>query len=311
MIRGRTEADSVGVMRTASALQSLGSLWRRNRLWIGSLAAICGCLFLLWFFGPHAEESELPVFRPLAGVIVTLALVAATLSFMVTFATRVAHLVRTLAAWIRFVSYVALAGVLLAFGFHVMIVTGFVILISFGNEGTVVYKTDEGRKVVTVQHGWLDVTYTYHHTHGPFFRSPDELSVEPCQLTIAGMSPAAGRPHPDCRESTPAVPPEPVVPAAGELYFETSLPASSTGKQMTFWAYSSASSSTLQRSVDGADRETVSHPQGSAESLRFIHELERLEDGRLRAVVGYPEWTVDAETTEIFHSDDDGASWHQ
>ena len=287
------------------------ALWRRNRRWLSSLGAVCVLLFLLWFFGPHAAASGLPVLRPLAGVIVTLSLVAATISFMVTLAGRGVELTRALSPWLRAGCRLLLAGVLLAFGLHVMAGTVLLILMSFGNEGTVVYKTDEGRKVVTVEHGLLDVTYTYHHTHGPLFRSPHELPVEPCQLTIAGMSPDAGRPHPDCRESTPAVPPEPVVPAAGELYFETSLPGSATTKQVNFWAYSSASTSTLQRSLDGGEREGVSHPQGSTESLRFIQEIERLEDGRLRAVAGYPEWTVDAETTEIFHSDDDGESWYR
>lgn len=276
--------------------------------------------------------------RPLAGVPLLLALGGSTLWLLVSVNIRLAQIVRGRSGWLRYPIYAVATLVSLAFSLTIAFVSFVATLESFGSESYHDrYVTPDGQTVVSVSQGFLDPWTTYHVAHGPFFRESAEYGGAICDLTIVKPKHRQGEVPDECdggQEASPdiALPPESQAPddsqtpdassqtsflwrdvdpnarPTGDEYFVTIVPASGAYPQVQFWAYSSASASSLQRSVDGGARETVTHPQSSDEALRFLTGITRLDDGRLEAVVEYPSW-VDADVEEFFYSDDDGRTW--
>lgn len=316
--------------------QPATSSWiARNRYWFFALVAVVVEVFLLWCFGPVAIESGGAVLRPLAGVPLLLALGGSTLWFLVSANIRLVQVVRGRSGWLRYPIYAVAILVSLAFSLTIAFVSLVAALESFGSESYYVrYVTPDGQTVVSVSQDYLDPWATYHVAHGPFLRESAEYDGAICDLTIVKPKYRQGEPPGECggeQASSPdiALPPESQAPdgsdasrqtpfpgydvdpnarPTGDEYFVTIVPASRAYPQVQFWAYSSASASSLQRSVDGGARETATHPQGSDEALRFLTGITRLDDGRLEAVVEYPSW-VDADVEEFFYSDDDGRTW--
>lgn len=312
----------------------------RNCYWFFALVAVVVEVFLLWCFGPVAIESGGAVLRPLAGVPLLLALGGSTLWLLVSANIRLAQIVRGRSGWQRYPIYAVAILVSLAFSLMIAFVGLVAALESFGGESYYVrYVTPDGQTVVSVSQGYLDPWTTYHVAHGLFFRESAEYGGAICDLTIVKPKHRRGEPPGECggeQASSPdnALPPESRAPddsqtpdassqtpfpgygvdpnarPTGDEYFVTIVPATGAYPQVQFWAYSSASASSLQRSVDGGARETVTHPQGSDEALRFLTGITRLDDGRLEAVVEYPSW-VDADVEEFFYSDDDGRTWNK
>lgn len=290
---------------------------------------------ILLLFGPVAAGSSGLVLRPLAGIPLVLIFFGCALWFAIAADVRVAQIVRDGSGWLRYPTYVVATFATVAFGLMVAAFSLFVSLDSFGAENLYEkYRAPSGESVVGVSHGFLDVRNTYHVARGPFFREADEYGGGVCSLTAVKPHNRSGKPPAECvppgsasdeggtstgkaRETVDPL--EPVSPGydvdpdarpTGELYFSAVMPEASGAAKVELWAYSSASASSLQRSVNGGDRETVEHPQGSDEAMRFISDITRLSDGTLRAVVGYPTW-VDSRRTEIYYSDDDGATWRR
>lgn len=307
----------------------------RNRHWCLALAATTTVALILLLFGPVVAGSGGLVLRPLAGIPLLLIFFGCALWFAIAADVRVAQIVQDGSGWLRYPTYVLATFATVAFGLMVAAFSLVVSLDSFGAENLhEKYRAPSGESVVGVSHGFLDVWNTYHVAHGPFFREADEYSGGACTLTTVKPRNRYGEPPAECvppgsasdeggtstgKAPETADPVQPVSPGydvdpnarpTGELYFSAVMPEASGAPKVELWAYTSASASSLQRSVNGGDPETVEHPQGRDEAMRFISEITRLSDGTLRAVVGYPTW-VDSRRTEIFYSDDDGATWRR